>query len=89
MPLQRSPVFSTVSVVDLVIDEDSRQLRQFVCQCCNTEADRTWANIYDGDTALAVYYASCYHHNGVHEAWVDARPRKLGHSICYAQQMKA
>jgi hypothetical protein len=58
--------------VNLVIDEGSRQVRQFVCQCCNTEADRTWANIYEGDTALAVFYASCYHHNGVHEAWIDA-----------------
>jgi hypothetical protein len=58
--------------VDLVIDEGSRQVRQFVCPCCNTPADRTWANIYDGDTALAVYYASCYHHRGVREAWIDA-----------------
>ncbi|WP_203918527.1 hypothetical protein [Rugosimonospora africana] len=58
--------------MDLVIDESSRQVRQFVCPCCDTHADRTWANIYDAGTALAVYYASCYHHNGVHEAWIDA-----------------
>jgi len=58
--------------VTLVIDEGSRQVRHFVCQCCNNEADRTWANVYDDGTALAVYYASCYHHDGVHEAWIDA-----------------
>ncbi|ROP32806.1 hypothetical protein EDD30_5754 [Couchioplanes caeruleus] len=61
-----------VSAVTLVIDEDSRQVRQFVCPCCNTEAERTWANIYDDNTAVGVYYASCYHHNGVHETWIDA-----------------
>jgi hypothetical protein len=58
--------------VNLVIDEGSRQVREFVCQCCDAQADRTWANIYEGDTALAVYFASCYHHDGVHEAWIDA-----------------
>ncbi|WP_433121013.1 hypothetical protein [Micromonospora sp. CA-246542] len=58
--------------MNLVIDESSRQVREFVCQCCDTQADRTWANIYEGDTAFAVYFASCYHHDGVHEAWIDA-----------------
>jgi hypothetical protein len=58
--------------VNLVIDESSRQVRQFDCQCCHTTADRTWANVYESGTAVAVYYASCYHHNGVHEAWIDA-----------------
>ncbi|WP_433538735.1 hypothetical protein ACQPZK_14155 [Micromonospora sp. CA-249363] len=58
--------------MNLVIDEGSRQVREFVCQCCDAQADRTWANIYEGDTAIAVYFASCYHHNGVHEAWIDA-----------------
>ncbi|MEU7929579.1 hypothetical protein [Micromonospora sp. NPDC049107] len=58
--------------MNLVIDESSRRVREFVCQCCDTQADRTWANIYEGDTAFAVYFASCYHHDGVHEAWIDA-----------------
>ncbi|MFI7595861.1 hypothetical protein [Micromonospora sp. NPDC049359] len=40
--------------MNLVIDESSRQVREFVCQCCDTRADRTWANIYEGDTAFAV-----------------------------------
>jgi hypothetical protein len=61
-----------VSAVTLVIDEDSRQVRDFVCQCCGTKADRTWAYIHDDNGALTVYFASCYHHNGVHEAWIDA-----------------
>ena len=59
-------------VVELVIDESSRQVRQFVCGCCSGQADRTWANVYDGNRAVAVYFASCYHHDGVHEAWIDA-----------------
>lgn len=63
-----------------MIDESSRQVRQFVCGCCNTPADRTWANVYDGDAALAVYYASCYHHRGVHEAWIDAILGTWGHN---------
>jgi hypothetical protein len=57
--------------VELVIDEESRQVRQFVCQCCKAHAERTWANVYGDGSAYAVYYASCYHHNGVHEAWID------------------
>jgi hypothetical protein len=61
-----------VPAVSLVIDEESRQVRQFVCGCCSSEAERTWANVYDDDEGVAVYYASCYHHNGVHEAWIDA-----------------
>jgi hypothetical protein len=55
-----------------MIDESSRQVRDFVCPCCQVQAERTWANVYDGDAAVAVYFASCYHHNGVHEAWIDA-----------------
>ena len=70
---------ASVRAVNLTIDESSRQVREFVCQCCNTPADRTWANIYEGDAALAVYFASCYHHNGVHEVWIDAILGSWGH----------
>ncbi|GAA1809722.1 hypothetical protein GCM10009682_34220 [Luedemannella flava] len=55
-----------------LIDESTRQVRQFVCQCCGTQAERTWAHVDRDGAAAAVYYASCYHHNGVHEAWIDA-----------------
>ena len=78
--LQRLWVASNVPVVELVIDENSRQVRQFVCDCCNAEADRTWVNVYGGGAAVAVYYASCYHHNGVHEAWIDAILGTWGHN---------
>lgn len=73
MALRReaSSLVGRVLTVNLVIDESTRQLRTFVCQCCGTEADRTWAFVQDGDSALAAYFASCYHHNGVHEAWID------------------
>ncbi|WP_093619393.1 hypothetical protein [Actinoplanes philippinensis] len=55
-----------------LIDESSREVRDFVCQCCGGAADRTWAHVNDDNGAAAVYFASCYHHNGVHEAWIDA-----------------
>ncbi|MEV6598506.1 hypothetical protein AB0M36_16760 [Actinoplanes sp. NPDC051346] len=65
--------------MNLVIDESSRQVRQFVCDCCSAQADPTWANVYRDGAAVAVYYASCYHHNGVHEAWIDAILGTWGH----------
>jgi hypothetical protein len=61
--------------VSLVIDPESRQIRQFACDCCHAQAQRTWAEMYDDatDQAVAVYYASCYaHDDGVREAWIDA-----------------
>ena len=58
--------------MSLSIDEDSRQVRQFLCQCCNTEADKTWANVHAGGSMVAVYFASCYHHGDFHEAYIDA-----------------
>lgn len=57
--------------MDLIIDESSRQVRQVICSCCHVAAERTWANLYDGGTAAAVYFASCYHHHGMHEAFID------------------
>lgn len=56
----------------LTVDETTREYRGFVCDCCNTAAQRTWAVVNEGETTVAVYYASCYHHNGVHEVWIDA-----------------
>lgn len=58
--------------VGLTIDRASWQNRQFVCSCCGTQAELTWASVRDGEPVAAVYYASCYHHDGVHEAWIDA-----------------
>ncbi|MEV0900525.1 hypothetical protein [Actinoplanes sp. NPDC049802] len=58
--------------MNLVIDEESRKGGQFVCQCCESTADRTWAFVHDDNDAVAVYFASCYHHDGIHEAWIDA-----------------
>lgn len=56
----------------IVIDEGTREVRQLVCDCCNTDARRTWAFVSDGDATVAAYFASCYHHNDVHEVWIDA-----------------
>jgi len=55
-----------------MIDESSRQVRHVTCSCCHLEAERTWTNLCEGDVVVAVYFASCYHHHGVHEAFVDA-----------------
>jgi hypothetical protein len=57
--------------VELIIDEGSRQVRNFTCSCCDVETERTWANVLQGDATVAVYFASCYHHRGVHEAYLD------------------
>ncbi|HEY0698994.1 MAG TPA: hypothetical protein VGD43_14430 [Micromonospora sp.] len=56
----------------LTIVEQTRQVHQLVCQCCATPAERTWAFVNRDGATHAVYFASCYHHNGVHEAWIDA-----------------
>jgi hypothetical protein len=66
------PCWREDSVVTLVIDESTRQVQEFTCDCCETQARRTWAFINDGGTPVAAYFASCYHHNDVHEVWIDA-----------------
>ncbi len=58
--------------MELVIDEASREVREFVCECCGSDSRRTWATVNDRGTPAAVYYASCYHHHGIHEVWLDA-----------------
>jgi hypothetical protein len=58
--------------MDLVIDETSRQVREFVCECCGGDSRKTWAMVNDRETPVAVYYATCYHHHGIHEVWLDA-----------------
>ena len=58
--------------MELIIDEASREVRRFTCSCCGIEAERTWANVQRGDATAAVYFASCYHHQGIHEAYIDA-----------------
>ncbi len=61
----------TVSRVDLEIDETTRGTRQFTCPCCSTPNERTWAFVDRDGVRHAVYFASCYHHQGVHETWID------------------
>jgi hypothetical protein len=46
-------------------------VRDFVCDCCNVRAERSWAFVRDDRGGAAVYYSSCYHHHGIHEAWFD------------------
>ncbi|MEE3918519.1 hypothetical protein V2I01_08010 [Micromonospora sp. BRA006-A] len=37
----------------LRIDEGTRQVREFVCGCCDTATERTWAHIRTGDATEA------------------------------------
>jgi hypothetical protein len=48
-----------------------RQVRTFTCDCCGTEAERTWAYIERDGEALAVFFASCYHHADGPEIYFD------------------
>ncbi|MEO3855004.1 hypothetical protein [Acrocarpospora sp. B8E8] len=54
----------------LEIDPE-RDVQTGVCECCNTSFDRVTGFINDDNGAYAIYFASCYHHNGIHEAWID------------------
>jgi hypothetical protein len=58
--------------VALTINENTRLFADFTCGCCGATAKRTAAYVDDGDTRVGWYLASCYHHRGVHEAYIDA-----------------
>lgn len=57
-------------LVELVIDPD-RQVKSLACDCCETPFDRVTGFINNENGAYAIYFASCYHHDGVHDAWID------------------
>ncbi|WP_052442896.1 hypothetical protein [Streptacidiphilus neutrinimicus] len=48
-----------------------RQVRAFECGCCRTQADRTWAYLDRDGEPCAVFFASCYHHQGSPEIYFD------------------
>ncbi|GAB1822855.1 hypothetical protein HerbRD11066_60190 [Herbidospora sp. RD11066] len=52
------------------IDPD-RKVTADTCDCCGTDSDRVTGFINNDDSAYAIYFANCYHHDGVHEAWID------------------
>jgi hypothetical protein len=58
------------SIVTLRIAPD-RNIKTGVCDCCQTPFDRVTGFITNNDGAYAIYHASCYHHHGIHEAWID------------------
>lgn len=41
------------------------------CACCETPFERVTGFINGAEGAYAIYYASCYHHQGMHEAYID------------------
>lgn len=53
----------------LVIEAD-RKVTEFACPECGVPIQRVTGFIARDGDAFAVFYASCYHHNG-HEAWID------------------
>lgn len=57
--------------MSLTIDPE-RQVEAGSCACCTTPYDRVTGFINSEESgAYAIYYASCYHHQGVHEAYID------------------
>jgi hypothetical protein len=54
---------------DLTI-EPGAQVREFPCPKCRSVLRRVTGFVYNNGDAYAVYYASCYHHDG-HEVWID------------------
>jgi len=55
--------------VTLSIDAE-RQVKDFICEHCGAASQRVTGFIHRDGDALAVYFASCYHHGG-HEVWID------------------
>ncbi|GII57883.1 hypothetical protein Pth03_62720 [Planotetraspora thailandica] len=49
----------------------TREPASGVCDCCQTPFERVNGFVNDDDGICGIYYASCYHHNGMHEAWID------------------
>lgn len=58
------------SVVVSIQIEPDRQVNEFTCADCGEPIQRVTGFIARDQDAFAVYFASCYHHNG-HEAWID------------------
>ena len=52
----------------LTLDED-RQITTATCSCCGRERTTVTGFVYRDEDAHAIYYASCYPHDG--EAWIS------------------
>ena len=50
--------------------EPDRKVSEFECPDCGGSVQRVTGFVLRDQDAYAVYYASCYHHDG-HEAWFD------------------
>ncbi|MFI6996258.1 hypothetical protein [Nocardia sp. NPDC050175] len=61
-----------MQAVELMMDLDERQVRQYECTCCGAPVERTWNFVRRHGDAYAVYFANSYHHTGqAHEVWID------------------
>ena len=56
-------------MTNLVIEPDAR-VQDLPCPSCGSVFRRVTGFVYSDGDAYAVYYASCYHHDG-HEVWID------------------
>lgn len=43
---------------------DDREIRHYRCDCCQAPVERIWNHVHRDDTAIAMYFANCYHHTG-------------------------
>ncbi|MEV5650187.1 hypothetical protein AB0L57_18225 [Nocardia sp. NPDC052254] len=56
--------------MQLQIDPE-RDIQSGTCGCCGVPFERVTGFINSEAGAFAIYYASCYHHDGVHEVYID------------------
>ena len=56
--------------MSLELDPD-RQVVHGECDHCGTPQTRVTGSLLNAGGAYAIYFASCYHHEG-HEVWIDA-----------------
>ncbi|MFF2392267.1 hypothetical protein [Nocardia sp. NPDC058114] len=54
----------------LTIDPE-RNIYCAICDCCETPYDRANGVINTANGAYAIYHASCLHHQGTHETYID------------------
>ncbi len=55
----------------LATDEAWRGGNTKTCECCGQPRQSTWCMTMRDDEPYAVYFASCYNHNGERESYID------------------
>ncbi|MFS8102023.1 hypothetical protein LFM09_33335 [Lentzea alba] len=47
----------------LTMNEAGREIRQYRCECCQEPVERIWNHVLRDGTAIAMFFANCYHHS--------------------------